>query len=112
MECIFCKIAAGEIPARFVHRDDDVMVVADVNPQAPKHLLVIPVEHYANMSEFVTSAPPEKVAKFFSIAGELGREQSAAGFRMVVNQGEDGGQTVAHMHAHILAGRAMHWPPG
>jgi histidine triad (HIT) family protein len=112
MDCIFCKIAAGEIPARFAHRDDDVIVVSDVNPQAPEHLLVIPVKHYENMSDFVSAAPPEVVAKFFSIAGQLGREQSASGFRMVVNQGEDGGQTVPHMHAHVLAGRLMHWPPG
>lgn len=112
MDCIFCKIASGEIPARFAHRDDDVIVVTDVNPQAPEHLLVIPVKHYENLSEFVSSAAPEVVAKFFSIAGQLGREQSARGFRLVVNQGEDGGQTVAHMHAHVLAGRPMHWPPG
>lgn len=112
MDCIFCKIAAGEIPARFAHRDDDVIVVTDVNPQAPEHLLVIPVKHYENMSGFVSAAPSEVVAKFFSIAGQLGREQSASGFRMVVNQGEDGGQTVPHMHAHVLAGRSMHWPPG
>lgn len=112
MDCIFCKIAAGEIPARFAHRDDDVIVVTDVNPQAPEHLLVIPVKHYQNMSDFVKTASPEIVAKFFSIAGQLGREQSAAGFRLVVNQGEDGGQTVPHMHAHVLAGRPMHWPPG
>lgn len=111
-DCIFCKIIAGEIPAKFVHRDDDVVVIQDVNPQAPKHLLVMPVKHVASLPEFVGFEPPELVAKLFSVAGQLGREQSAAGFRAVVNTGPDGGQTVDHLHIHVLAGRQMHWPPG
>lgn len=110
--CIFCKIIAGEIPGKFVHRDDDVVVMEDVNPQAPKHLLVMPVKHVANYPQFVGFEPPELVAKLFSIAGQVGREQSADGFRAVVNTGPAGGQTVDHLHIHVLAGRAMHWPPG
>lgn len=111
-DCIFCKIIAGEIPARFVHRDDDVVVIQDVNPQAPKHLLVMPVKHVPGLPEFVGFEPPDLVAKLFSVAGQLGREQSAAGFRAVINTGPEGGQTVDHLHIHVLAGRQMHWPPG
>lgn len=110
--CIFCKIIAGEIPARFVHRDDEVVAIQDVNPQAPQHLLVMPVKHVPTFAEFVGFEPPELVAKLFSVAGQLGREQSERGNRAVINTGPDGGQTVDHLHVHVLAGRPMHWPPG
>lgn len=110
--CLFCKIIAGEIPAKFVHRDDDVVVIEDVNPQAPQHLLVMPVKHVANYPQFVGFEGPELVAKLFSVAGQVGREQSADGFRAVINTGPAGGQTVDHLHIHVLAGRSMQWPPG
>jgi histidine triad (HIT) family protein len=110
--CIFCKIVAGDIPATFVHRDEDVIVVTDVNPVAPEHLLVITTQHWPNVAEFAASADPAMVAKFFSTAAQVGREQSTSGFRLVVNTGADGGQTVDHLHAHVLAGRKMTWPPG
>lgn len=111
--CLFCKIVAGEIEGvQWVHRDEDVVAIVDVSPQAPKHLLVITTEHYPDAATFAGSAPPSVIAKFFSIGAQLGREQSAAGFRLVVNQGVDGGQTVAHVHMHVLAGRHMNWPPG
>ena len=110
--CIFCKIIAGEIPGKFVHRDDEVVVIEDVNPQAPKHLLVMPVKHVPNYAQFVGFESPELITKLFSVAGQLGREQSANGFRAVIKTGPDGGQTVDHLHLHVLAGRAMHWPPG
>jgi diadenosine tetraphosphate (Ap4A) HIT family hydrolase len=110
--CIFCKIIAGEIPGKFVHRDDDIVVIEDVNPQAPKHLLVMPVKHVQNLAEFAASQPPELVGKLFSVAGKLGREQGANGNRAVINTGPEGGQTVDHLHVHVLAGRQMHWPPG
>jgi histidine triad (HIT) family protein len=110
--CIFCKIIAGEIPGKFVHRDDDVVVLEDVNPQAPKHVLVMPVEHVPNLAQFVGFQPPELVAKLFSVVGQLGRELSESGNRAVINTGPDGGQTVDHVHVHVLAGRQMHWPPG
>lgn len=109
--CIFCKIIAGEIPGKFVYRDDDVVAIEDVNPQAPHHLLVMPVKHAANLEEFVTTSP-ELVAKFFSIAAGLGREQSGGAYRAVTNTGAQAGQSVDHLHVHILAGRDMHWPPG
>lgn len=110
--CIFCKIVAKTIPAQEVHRDDDVLVIVDVDPKAPKHLLVIPTKHVSNLSQFVGFSEPALIAKFFSIAGQVGREQSANGFRLVVNEGSDAGQSVDHLHAHILAGRTMQWPPG
>jgi histidine triad (HIT) family protein len=110
--CIFCKIIAGEIPGKFVHRDDDIVVIEDVNPQAPKHLLVMPVKHVQNLAEFAASQPAELVAKLFSIAGTLGSEQGANGNRAVINTGPEGGQTVDHLHVHVLAGRQRHWPPG
>lgn len=112
MNCIFCKIIAGEIPGKFVHRDDDVVVIEDVNPQAPGHLLVMPVVHAANLEEFTASQPPELVAKLFRIAARLGREHGEGGFRIAINTGAQGGQTVDHVHVHVLSGRQMHWPPG
>ena len=112
MDCIFCKIIAGEIPARFVHRDDDVVVITDVNPQAPQHLLVLPVRHVANVAVLAGENDDPLMAKLFSTAAQVGREQSANGFRLIVNTGPDGGQTVDHMHVHVLAGRHMTWPPG
>ena len=110
--CIFCKIAGGEIPAKFVHRDDDVVAIADVNPQAPQHVLVMPVRHVANLAEFAESAQPELVSKLFRVAARLGRELGENGSRAVINTGAEGGQTVDHLHVHVLAGRQMHWPPG
>ncbi|MDQ2864962.1 MAG: HIT domain-containing protein [Candidatus Eremiobacteraeota bacterium] len=112
MSCIFCKIASGEIPATVAHRDEDVVAVVDSNPQAPEHLLVMPVKHYDNIADLAASNDDALMAKLFDIAAQLGREQSASGFRLVVNTGPDGGQTVDHMHVHVLAGRPMTWPPG
>ncbi len=111
-ECIFCSIIAGRVPATFVHRDDRIVVIADANPQAPQHLLVIPVVHCADLSEFVGSQPAAAVASLFGIAARMGRERGGDGFRIAVNTGPDGGQTVNHLHVHVLAGRPMQWPPG
>lgn len=110
--CIFCKIIAGEIPAKFVHRDDDVVVIPDVNPQAPHHLLVMPVQHWPNLPELARSGPPELLGKLLGVAAQIGREQDERGFRIVANTGPAGGQTVDHVHIHVLAGRDMTWPPG
>ena len=111
-DCIFCKIAAGDIPATMLYRDEHVIAIADLNAQAPTHLLVMPVEHYANVNDFVADASPEAVAALWRTAARLGREHGAEGFRLVVNTGSHGGQTVDHLHVHVLAGRPMHWPPG
>lgn len=112
--CIFCKIIRGEIPAREVARDENVVAFEDLNPQAPTHVLVVPVVHAANLSEFIAKASSEVKARLFSMAAEVGKkfERERKGYRVVINEGPDGGQTVAHLHLHVLAGRHLTWPPG
>ncbi len=111
-DCIFCKIAAGELPANTVHRDDSVVAIEDLNPQAPAHLLVMPIRHYANVRE-ITTLDRALAARLLEVASKLGAERGGdEGFRLVVNTGRDGGQTVDHAHVHVLAGRSMEWPPG
>jgi histidine triad (HIT) family protein len=109
-DCLFCKIVAGELPATRVHEDDETLAFADLNPQAPTHVLVIPKRHIADVLE---------LAKDAEAAGALLRGISAtveaAGlseFRVVFNTGAQAGQTVFHVHAHVLGGRRMQWPPG
>lgn len=110
--CIFCKIVAGEIPATPVYRDAHVLAIEDVNPQAPVHVLVLPLEHYATLGEIVTAGRGDVADALLRAANTLGSQRGAGGFRLVVNTGPDGGQTVGHAHVHVLAGRPMHWPPG
>jgi histidine triad (HIT) family protein len=110
--CIFCKIVRKEIAATEVLRDEHVVAFRDVNPQAPAHILVVPVEHATNLSEFMRSATPERAARILSAATEIGERFGRDGYRVVINEGNDGGQTVGHLHAHVLAGRHMTWPPG
>lgn len=112
MDCIFCKIIAGEIPAKVVHRDDDVIAIEDVNPQAPAHLLVMPVRHVPNVGQFSPETDAALVAKLVSTAARLGLEHGPTGYRLVTNTGPEAGQTVDHAHVHVLAGRPMTWPPG
>lgn len=110
--CIFCKIFAGEIPAEIVERTPDVVVFRDTNPKAPQHLLVIPKRHVADLGTFVAAATPAEVGDFLTMGSRMGRKASTNGYRIVVNEGPDGGQTVFHLHMHVLAGRQMGWPPG
>lgn len=111
--CIFCKIVNGEVPATFLHRDEHVVAIADRNPQAPVHLLVLPVEHYSDLGAITAAGRDDVAAALLRVAASLGTDRGGpAGFRLVVNTGADGGQTVGHAHVHVLAGRAMHWPPG
>lgn len=112
--CIFCNIAAGAIPAKPVHRSDGVIAIEDLNPQAPVHLLVMPVAHYANARALATTPDSQSLAaELFEVATMLGRERGGdEGYRIVINTGPNGGQTVDHLHLHVLAGRAMGWPPG
>lgn len=112
MSCIFCKIASGEIPATVVLKDEDVIAVVDVNPQAPTHLLVMPIEHHANIGELADANDHALTAKLFEVASRLGRERGPNGYRLVMNTGPEAGQTVDHLHVHVLAGRPMSWPPG
>jgi histidine triad (HIT) family protein len=112
-DCLFCAIAAGEVPATLLHQDEQVVAFADINPQAPTHVLVIPREHIGSAAE-LTPAHDGLWARMLHIAQDLARSQGieAGGYRIVTNVGRDGGQTVAHLHLHLLGGRAMTWPPG
>lgn len=110
-DCIFCRISSGGIPAKTLYRDDDVLAIEDVNPQAPVHLLVMPSRHHPNIAA-LCERDGSLVAKIFDVAARLGRERGGDGFRLVVNTGPNGGQTVDHLHVHVLAGRPMTWPPG
>lgn len=112
-DCIFCKIAAGDLPAKIVERSDDIIAIEDINPQAPTHLLIMPVRHHANLGHLLDSRDRELLCRLIEAASALGRRYGGdRGFRLVVNTGPNGGQTVDHLHVHVLAGRAMTWPPG
>jgi histidine triad (HIT) family protein len=112
MDCLFCKIVNGEIPAQKVYEDETCIAFSDINPQAPVHLLVIPREHIASLAE-AEAKHKELLGHLLSCATKLAAKQNLAeGFRIVINTGKDGGQTVDHLHLHLLGGRAMHWPPG
>ncbi len=108
----FCKIAAGTIPAKAVYRDERVIAIEDINPQAPTHLLVMPIEHHANIGVLSDASDAALLANLIEVATKLGRERGGNGYRLVLNTGPDGGQTVDHLHVHVLAGRGMTWPPG
>ncbi len=112
LNCAFCKIFAREISAQEVTRTDDVLVFRDVAAQAPTHLLVIPKRHVADLGDFVAEADAREVGDLFSAASRAGRAASPTGYRVVVNEGPDAGQSVAHLHLHVLAGRMLRWPPG
>ena len=111
-DCLFCRIIAGEIPATKVHEDELVVAIRDVNPQAPTHLLVLPVRHLASAAD-LTEADGPLLGHLFAVAADIARrEQLDGGWRLVANVGPDGGQTVDHLHLHLLGGRRMTWPPG
>lgn len=112
MDCLFCKIADGEIPARKVYEDDSCIAFHDIHPQAPTHLLLIPKRHIGSLAH-ANESDKELLGHLTLVAAELAaKEKLANGFRVVMNAGDDGGQTVHHLHLHVLGGRAMHWPPG
>ncbi len=113
MDCIFCKIAQKEIPATIVYEDSDVVAFKDLNPQAPTHTLVIPKTHIATLNDLETENA-ELVGKMVLAAKTIAAENghSDAGYRLVLNCNDDGGQTVFHIHCHVLGGRTMQWPPG
>jgi len=111
--CIFCKIIAGEIPAKKVYEDDKLLVIEDITPKAPIHLLLIPKEHFSNCLD-MNVANESVMGHLFRVAGEIARQKGVAesGFRLVQNNGEGVGQSVFHLHVHFLAGREFAWPPG
>ena len=112
-DCIFCKIASGELDTDLVYEDERVAAFADQNPQAPVHLLLIPKKHIPSMCK-LEEKDYELVGHIYRTANQLAEEQGIAedGFRVVTNCGDDGGQTVYHLHFHLLGGRRLQWPPG
>ena len=109
--CVFCKIAAGEIPATVVKRADGMLAFKDLSPQAPTHLLVIPTTHVSSLNDARDAA---SLGNLPACARDVAQETGMAtkGYRVVLNTNPDGGQTVFHLHLHVLGGRPMHWPPG
>lgn len=112
-DCLFCKIAAGQIPTRIVYQDTDVVVFEDINPQAPRHVLVISRRHIPSMTD-ITSEDGPMLASIYMTATRIARELGIAesGFRFLTNVGPDSGQSVFHLHFHLLGGRRLGWPPG
>ena len=110
-DCIFCKVVAGEIPAAIVKRTDRLLAFRDISPQAPTHLLVIPTQHVASLEQLSDGALLGEMVLF---ARGLAREAGIAerGYRVVINTNPDGGQSVYHLHLHVLGGRSLTWPPG
>ena len=112
MDCLFCRIVAGEIPATVVHEGPRTLAFRDLNPQAPTHVLVIPKTHYANAAE-LADADPTYAGEVLAAAAEVARSEGlGSGYRLVANTGDDAGQTVHHLHVHVLGGRVLAWPPG
>lgn len=110
-DCVFCKIAAGEIPATVVKKNDRMLAFRDINPQAPTHVLVIPTHHVSSLNDVRDGGVLGEMLLF---ARDVAKDQGIAqrGYRVVVNTNPDGGQTVFHIHLHLLGGRPMTWPPG
>jgi histidine triad (HIT) family protein len=110
-DCLFCRIAAGEIPARIVHADDHVVAFQDVSPKAPTHVLVIPRRHLTSLAAAETGDAP-LLGRLLEASAAVARQLGLASYRVVINSGEDAGQSVLHLHLHVLGGRAFTWPPG
>lgn len=111
-DCLFCRIARGEIPATVVHQDELIVAFRDVAPQAPTHILLIPRTHLADVRDLADEHGPLLTRLMTVAAGLAAEEGLGRGFRLVTNTGPDAGQSVAHLHWHLLGGRPMSWPPG
>lgn len=111
--CIFCRIAAGEQPAKICYEDDQCLVLQDLHPQSPVHVLVIPRKHIASLNDLSTGDEP-MLGRLLAVAARIAKEKGidGSGYRVVINTNAEGGQTVFHLHLHILGGRRMTWPPG
>ncbi len=110
-DCLFCRIGSGDIPARHVHDDELCFAFDDINPQAPMHVLVCPRAHVASLADADTSHEAV-LGHLMAVGAKLARQRGHAAFRTVVNTGAESGQSVFHVHGHVLAGRPMRWPPG
>jgi histidine triad (HIT) family protein len=112
-DCLFCKIISKKIPAKIIYEDETVAAFEDVNPQAPVHTLVVPKKHISTTLD-ITEEDHALIGKMFAVANKIAGEKkvSQRGFRLVMNTNREAGQSVYHIHLHLLAGRPMHWPPG
>ena len=112
MDCLFCKIASGTIPVTRLFENEQVLAFPDIHPQAPVHILIIPKQHFGSLAH-TTGVDASVLGHLLAAAGEVAQQQNLAkGYRVVINTGADGGQTVEHLHLHLLGGRHMGWPPG
>ena len=109
--CLFCKIIEGEIPGDFVSQDESCVVIRDINPQAPTHMLVIPREHLESLDD-ASQRDETLLGHLLRIGARVANEQGHESYRTVINTGAGAGQSVFHLHVHVLGGRAMNWPPG
>lgn len=111
-DCLFCKIAAKQVPAKMVYEDIEIFAFEDIGPQAPTHLLICPRKHLASLED-AAQVDETVLGRLQLVASELARERNlTGGYRTVINTGSDAGQSVAHLHLHLLGGRSMRWPPG
>ena len=111
--CLFCRIARGEIPAKLAHQDDQVVAFHDIDPKAPVHVLVVPRQHIASVAH-MQDGDAGVMGRLFLVARDLAKTLGvdSSGYRLVINAGQDAGQTVDHIHLHVLGGRHLKWPPG
>lgn len=110
-DCLFCRIASGDVPATVVRRGRGTVVFRDVDPQAPTHLLVIPREHHADVGS-LAAVDPATLAELVTAAATAAADEGLTDYRLVFNTGPESGQSVSHVHGHVLGGRSMRWPPG
>lgn len=110
-DCLFCRIVSGEVPGDVVAQDEQVLAFRDVGPQAPVHVLVVPRDHHADVAT-LAAADPDALVALVRMGSAIAQDEAAGQFRLVFNSGPDAGQSVYHVHGHVLAGRAMTWPPG
>lgn len=112
-DCLFCKISAKKIPAKMIYEDTDTLAFEDLNPQAPVHVLIIPKMHISTVLE-ITAEDKGLIGHLFLVAAKIAKDKGIdeRGFRLVINTNAEAGQTVYHIHLHLLGGRPMHWPPG
>jgi histidine triad (HIT) family protein len=110
-DCLFCQIAEKKIPSKQVYENDDVYAFHDINPQAPTHIIIIPKVHIGTLDE-INEKNSDMTAKLILAAVKIAKKQELEGYRLVINCNEIAGQTVFHLHCHLLGGRNMHWPPG
>lgn len=109
-DCLFCKMVQKEIPTNIIYEDDQCIAFYDIEPKAPTHFLVIPKEHYDSLNE---AKDEQVVGHLLRVASNVAQQEGLSnGYRIVINTGEEGGQTVQHLHVHVLGGRSLQWPPG